>query len=289
MILCLVMARDDNSGSRGDMIKQPSEIRTDLPLIEWRSASALPALGPGDVRVWIVELDAGLNPADDEDAVEPGPELALLAPDEQVRAARFVRARDRRRFARCRAALREILGCLLGRPPGSLRFRAGGQGKPELDPQELTKDQTDRRHALRFNVSHTGELALIAVCRGRELGVDLERVRPILEAQSIVASFFSMAEAAEFASIAEDARALAFFRGWTRKEAILKGLGVGLAGLAARYDTRFGTSELLPWFTPATPSPQVDGWLLWEAAPRAGFVAALALADASLPAAARTP
>jgi len=206
----------------------------------------------------VVELDAGLAAGLDEETAEPGPELVMLAADEQVRAARFIRARDRRRFVSCRAALRQILGVLLDASPGSLQFRAGGQGKPELVPEPGRDEPSDCRHPLRFNVSHSAELALIAVCRGRELGVDIERVRPFAEADRIVASFFSTAEQAAFAMIPDEAKDRAFVRGWTRKEAVLKALGIGLAGLAAHYETGFGTSELTMRFTPATPAPRVD-------------------------------
>jgi 4'-phosphopantetheinyl transferase len=122
-------------------------------------------------------------------------------------------------------------------------------------------------------------------------------VRPIPEADRIVASYFTAAERAEFAAIADADKALAFHRGWTRKEAILKAFGMGLSGLSARYETQFGTAELTPRFRLATPSPRVDRWILWEATPRAGFVAALAIdaihpkpgRDASLPAPADPP
>jgi 4'-phosphopantetheinyl transferase len=139
---------------------------------------------------------------------------------------------------------------------------------------------------LRFNVSHSSDLALIAVSWGRELGVDIEHLRPITEADRIVASFFTPSELTEFASFAPEEKALAFLRGWTRKEAILKGLGIGITGLAAEYETGFGTTELAPSFTPARPRSQVNEWQLWEAAPRAVFVAALAV---RLPAAGETP
>ena len=116
--------------------------------------SDMPALAPDEARVWLVDLDGGLAPGDNPETAEPGPELAILSEDEQARAARFVRARDRRRFARCRAALREILGDLLDEPAGSLRFRAAAVGKPELD-----RSPGDDRLALRFNVSHSSNLA----------------------------------------------------------------------------------------------------------------------------------
>ena len=207
----------------------------------------------------------------DIDSVEPGPELAILSDDERVRAARFVRARERRRFARCRAALREILGRLLGEPAASLRFRAAAVGKPELDRGPGVVEP------IRFNVSHAADLGLVAVCHGREIGVDLEHLRPITEAERIVASFFTAAEQEAFAAIDEPARAAAFLRGWTRKEAVLKGFGTGISGLSAKHETGFGTSGLMPHFTPAEPSSRVDRWMLWEAAPRPDFVAALAV------------
>src|SRR5262249_30749031 len=92
----------------------------------------------------------------------------------------------------------------------------------------------------------------------------------------IVESYFTEAERVHFATLAEPARYEAFIRGWTRKEAILKAQGVGLAGLAAGYETMFGSGGLSRRFTLASPLPRVHGWTLWEAAPREGYVAALA-------------
>jgi 4'-phosphopantetheinyl transferase len=262
---------------------EPEEHRTPL-LLDWRPGLAVSALGPDEVRVWVVELDQGLSPGASEDALEPGPELALLSADEQARAARFVRGRDRRRFARCRVALREILAPLLGVSPGSIRFRARGQGKPELEPQSARKTGFVEPTALHFNVTHSGSLGLIGVCNGREIGVDVECVRPIEEADRIVESYFTPGELAAFASISSAQKPQAFMRGWTRKEAILKGLGVGLAGLAKHYETWFGTNDLRGCFTLTTPIAQVEGWHLWEAAPRSGYVAALAVSSPTEPA-----
>jgi 4'-phosphopantetheinyl transferase len=254
----------------------PTEVLACPSLWVWLPGEEVGEIAPNEIRVWVIDLDAGVS-TDQVETAEPGPESSLLSPDEQERAARFVRARDRRRFVCCRAALRSILGGLLRQPPDSLRFRAALRGKPELDRDSSGENHADQQHALYFNVSHSSELALIGVCRGHELGVDLEKVRTIHEADRIVASFFSPAEHAEFATIHDDLKPLAFFRGWTRKEAILKGLGIGLAGLSARYETRFGTSELAPHFTPVSPVARVDEWRLWEAGPRADFVATVAV------------
>jgi 4'-phosphopantetheinyl transferase len=247
--------------------------------VEWKPGADMQGLDSEEVRVWIVELDAGVPPGGDVDSTEPGPELAILSDEERARAARFVRARDRRRFARCRAALRQILGAMLSEPADSLRFRSFAKGKPQLDRGPGIVGP------LRFNVSHSDNLALIALSHGREVGVDVERLRPISEAERIVASFFTAAEQEAFAAIPEPERAAAFLRGWTRKEAVLKGLGMGISGLAARHETGFGTSTLTAGFTPARPASRVDRWVMWEAAPRPGFVAALAVdaADPPLP------
>ncbi len=244
-------------------------------LLEWKPEAGQPTLSADEIRVWLIELDAGLDGQAAIEGAEPGPELAVLDAEEKARAARFVRARDRRRFARCRAALREILGGLLGERPEELRFRVAARGKPELD----RCDAAGGRSPVRFNVSHSSDLALIAVCRDRELGVDLEHIRPMGEAARIVGSLFSVAEQAEFAAIAAPSQSAAFIRGWTRKEAILKGLGVGIAGLADRYETGFGTGEVAAQFAPAVPCFRVGPWQLWEASPRAGFVASLAAAE----------
>src|SRR5262249_21634817 len=161
------------------------------------------------------------------------PEWQVLSEEERARALRFVRPRDRRRFALCRAALRMILGRLLETPTERIMFHFGAGGKPELAPTLLSESGS----SLRFNVTHSDELALIAVCRGRELGVDLERVRAVSEAARIVESYFTSAERAQFAALLPFARPAAFLRGWTRKEAILKAKGVGLAGLATDFET----------------------------------------------------
>ncbi len=108
----------------------------------------------------------------------------------------------------------------------------------------------------------------------------MERLRTISEAARIVESYFTAAELVQFAALEESVRASAFLRGWTRKEAILKGNGVGLAGLATSYETMFGTTELTDTFAPASPLPRIGEWWLWEAAPTAGYVAALAVRGA---------
>ena len=169
--------------------------------------------------------------------------------------ARFVRAARPASVRTLPGGAAADSGGLLRRITRSLRFRAAGQGKARARSRTASGDRSSVMPAplsgSMFRIRPS--LALIGVCRGHELGVDLERIKPISEADRIVASFFSPAERAEFAAIPDDLKALAFFRGWTRKEAVLKGLGIGLAGLSAHYETGFGTTELAGSFHPGDP------------------------------------
>lgn len=226
-------------------------------------------LAAGQVHVYRV----GLAARQEIDRPDLLAEWAILSPEEQGRALRFVRPRDGRRFVLCRAALRLILGGFAGVAARDLAFRFGPGGKPELA-------ETTGRQCLplpRFNLTHSDDLALIALSVDRELGVDLERRKDVSQADRIVESYFTPAEQAQYAALDEPARPEAFLRGWTRKEAILKARGVGLAGLASGYETLFGTEALAADFQLARPVCRIREWTLWEAAPGDDYVAALAV------------
>jgi len=227
---------------------------------------------PDEVVVWLVDLD-GVDAETEDPPIEAWFGDVLNA-EELVRAKRLIRPRDRIRFARCRVALRSILGRIQGVPPARVSFGTGRYGKPFLESSSAS--ETGR--VVEFNVSHSGGLALVAVSPRRPLGVDLERIRSISEVERIVSSFFTAAEQDKFASIDSAIRDAAFMRGWTRKESILKGTGKGLAGGASRYETLFGTTPLSREFAPVSPSPIVAGWMLWEVGIEEGYVATLAVA-----------
>jgi 4'-phosphopantetheinyl transferase len=241
-------------------------------LQEWRNGLELSPIAGREIRVLIVDLAA--REITDERHGD-FPEWGWLDAVERARAERFVRARDRRRFILCRGALRSILGVLTGLSPERVAFRFGPGGKPAIAWPEDSSSPAN----LSFNVTHSDDLALIAVARDLELGVDLERMRPISQASRIVESYFSTVEHEEFLRLDEPERQVAFIRAWTRKEAVLKAKGVGLAGLASEHETLFGTRPLPDRFTPALPRANVPEWSLWEAAPRDGYVAALAVPD----------
>jgi len=163
-------------------------------------------------------------------------DLARLAPllddEEHRRAARFRFDRDRRRFVVRRARLREILGDRTGVAPARLRFETGLNGKPRL-----------RGEPCHFSASHSGERLLVAI-GDEELGCDIERIVPDFDWQPIAGRFFTMTEQRALLSTPDGLHG--FFRCWTRKEAFVKGLGLGLSYPLDAFDVSIGdAAELL--------------------------------------------
>lgn len=176
---------------------------------EWLASPASPAIENDEVHVWKVDLSATV------------PDVRLLSRDEHERAARFHFERDRQHFKASRSALRIILGRYLSLPPESLEFGQTEYGKPFL---------TDLKAAgVLFNLSHSGEVALIAVAREREVGVDVEFMRADFATNEVAEHFFSVAEIYTLSGLEPHLRTQAFFSCWTRKEAYVKARGEGLS------------------------------------------------------------
>jgi len=167
-------------------------------------------------RLWQVDLDA-----------TPAPQaVASLSEAEWERARRFVFKRDRNRFIAAHAALRETLAAQTGIPAALLDFDHGAFGKPAL------LERTD----LQFNLSHSQSMGLIAVCDEGQVGVDVELLRPMPDAEALAHSYFTEAERQALGAVAPDARDRAFLTCWTRKEACLKATGMGLSVDTRSFD-----------------------------------------------------
>lgn len=225
----------------------------------------------GALHLWAFPL-AGAGAAAAADA-------ELLSPDEAARAERFRFERDRGRFIAGRATLRRILASYLDAEPRSLSFSYGPAGKPEIAGPQAT----DR---LSFNLSNSADWALLAVNRGRCLGVDLERIPDAEDLApgdlaAVAKRFFAAAEAAALAAYDPPLYAEAFCAIWTRKEALLKAFGAGLSlpldGFCVSTDPRQPARLLSTEFRPA----EAQRWSLHDVAlepPLAGqFRAALAV------------
>ncbi len=156
--------------------------------------------------------------------LDPGPREAArrssAATDaERERASRFLRRDDADRYLSAHGALRLVLAGYLERDPLALTFGTAEHGKPFLDGSPIE-----------FNLSHSGDIALIAVATC-PVGVDVERLRPVLDLDDLAPRVCSPAEVAELAALAEPHRAHAFLAMWTRKEALAKAMGAGIGAI----------------------------------------------------------
>jgi 4'-phosphopantetheinyl transferase len=175
-----------------------------------------------EVQVWIVDLDDRTAPSAIVDS--------LLSPEEQERAARFVFEPDAWHFSLGRAALRLGLALYLSRPPNDISIRIAERGKPYVEDG-----------GLHFNVSHCGGVGLIAFTRVGEIGIDVEAVQPGIEGLDIASENFTADETEWIASAPSPlAQAQRFTRLWTRKEAVLKATGKGIAEGLNSFDISRG-------------------------------------------------
>src|SRR5260221_395249 len=223
---------------------------------EWSAVQSVPALGAADIHVWRGRLAA--NSAAAHAVLEQ-----YLSEDEREHAARFRFEPDRRRYIAARGMLRRIVACYVAERPDQLRFRYEKHGRPALVAQP------DR--CIDFNVSHSGELVVLAVARTRKVGVDVEKIRVDIEADEIAERFFSPHEVRMLRSLPGDQRPQAFFRCWTRKEAYMKACGEGLAMALDSFDVTLAPGAPARFIRGVNPS-----WQLLGFAAACGYPAALA-------------
>lgn len=223
-----------------------------------------PPTGPGGpaVHVWSVDLEQ--RP---EDVAGLGRSLSR---DETARARAFRSPAHQRRFVVARGALRSLLSERLDTPPSAIRFTYGDHGRPELPDLQNPAD-------IRFNVSHSHELALIAVTAGARVGVDVEHVRPLRDLDALISRFFSAEEARSLAPLAPQDRLAAFYACWTRKEAYLKATGSGLTVPLDRFTVSVAPGEAPRMVHIDGDAAAAKAWRLVDVSPRAGYCATLAV------------
>ena len=196
----------------------------------------------------------------------------FLSDDERARAARFLSPKNGDGYIVGRGRLREVLGQYVDVQPGQLRFDYGTAGKPSL---------SGLRDAPQFNLSHTGDLAALAVTARHKIGVDIETVRALKE--DIAGRFFAASEAAAIAALPAGVQTGAFFRCWTRKEAFIKATGDGLGFSLQAFEVSLLEDHPAVVASIAGQTPeQVAAWRLHHFEPAAGIVGAIAI-DAGSP------
>jgi 4'-phosphopantetheinyl transferase len=228
----------------------------------WRSPSADLVLLQDVVHVWRADLNLP--------AWQTQQFATILSPDEQLRAERFYFERDRNHFIAGRGMLRAILSRYLNLQPAQLQFSYTSRGKPMLA-------NPDTEGTVSFNLSHSNGLALYAIAPTPHIGIDLEYMRPMPEAEKLAKRFFSPREHAVIsASPTDDQKQEAFFHAWTCKEAYLKAIGDGLPGLETVE------VSLVPGEPAALLSIQGDQaaasrWSLYQLLAAPGYIAAVAV------------
>ncbi len=194
------------------------------PSCSWSPPPAPCSLAAEEVHVWRAALDL----PDWRIA-----ELArILSADESSRARRFYFERDRRHYTAAHGLLRAILSRYLNAAPQQLRFGYNAYGKPSLPENEI-----------HFNMSHSGELALYAFARRRELGVDVEQVRTDFEYDEEAQNFFALHEQAALHALPAELKPAAFFNCWTRKEAFIKAIGQGISFPLDQFEVSLAPGE----------------------------------------------
>lgn len=206
--------------------------------------------------------------------VIPEPELSafseLLSREERDRASRFHFEKDARRFIIVRATLRSILVGLTHVPAREVSFLYSEHGKPSL------KDPSTN---VQFSVSHSGDLAMIAVALGHQVGADIEVVREDIEIEKLAARFFSGLECHDLLALPQEQRLEAFFRYWTCKESFLKAQGIGLSRGLGSFDVGLGPRGAHLAATRPDPA-EADLWSLHEVESSSGYAAAVAVEGA---------
>jgi len=236
-----------------------------IPPADWSAVPARVQLDADQIHVIVVDLDEPPRPLD---ALE-----ATLETDERERAARFRFPRDASRFAAGRGLLREMLGRYLGEEPDRIVFTYGATGKPRL---------AGGGAGLGFNVSHSGSLALFAVGRCDRIGIDIELIRPVDDADQIATRCFSPRERTTFRALEPARRLDGFFNCWTRKEAYVKALGEGLTHALDRFDVSLTPGCPAELLRIDDDTPDAPPWTLDDLRPQAGYVGALAVPGRAL-------
>lgn len=220
-------------------------------------------LPENEVQLWRLDLQA----------LAAGEErwVPLLSSDERARAARFIPKQARQSFIATRGMLRTALAAYLATDPRKLVFEKSSRNKPGLGVPYADS-------GICFNVAHSGEVALLAFARRREVGVDVEQIRRDIDIDAIARRFFSPHEQKQLAGVASEDKVEAFYRCWTRKEAYVKAKGEGLFLPLHQFDVSVAAGSRNALLATRPDDSDAARWSLCEIPAGAGYVAALCVA-----------
>jgi 4'-phosphopantetheinyl transferase len=221
-----------------------------------------PALGASDIHLWRIRF-SDLSPRVGELSV-------ILSEAEKSRASRYVHASDGGKFIVGRATLRMILAGYLGRRADQIPIDIAEFGKPYV-PKSMNNN------GLTFNLSHSGDLCLLAVSFGREVGVDIEKIRDDLAVEELAIRYFARKEILELRALPAGLQRLGFFLCWTRKEAYVKARSSGLQIPLDQFEVSLTPDR------PAELHGDLGGdWTVQSLDPGPGYVGALVAESAAI-------
>lgn len=219
-------------------------------------------LADTDLHIWRASLDGPLEELADY--------FDLLSPEEKDRAERYYFERDRNRYIVGRGLLRRLLSGYLGIEASRIEFVYGPYGKPAVATDSKNK-------LLQFNLSHSNDQALYIFGWDRLVGIDLEHIRPMQDADDFAAQFFSARETALINSLSGDQKWDAFFKFWTCKEAFLKANGSGLTTPLSEVEIALDVRGSARLISIGGDSAQAANWRLDTFNTVVGYQAAVAV------------
>ncbi len=222
----------------------------------WDEAAFPLRLSPGDVHVWLASLELPLRALCHAES--------LLTSEELTRAGRFHFLRDQFRYIAAHAGLRVLSAGYLGIPPAEVRYAHNSHGKPFI---------ADGHSDLRFNLSHSGSVALYAFAAGVDVGVDVEQIRVELADMQTARNTFAMDETACLLEMPAEKQAEAFFACWTRKEAYIKALGLGLSTPLDQFHVSINPGESVVHLRVDGKPAESERWCIRTFRPLQGYIA----------------
>ena len=224
----------------------------------WRRLNGTPNLNEDSLHIWFVSLR--------QSDAQAAKMYTLLSEDERERVQKFCIDRARKHYCISRGSLRTILGRYTDNNPSAVRFNYSEFGKPSIDSEHI-----------QFNVSHSGDVALIGVTKKHEIGIDVELIRNVKNASSIVMRYFSPRERSHYQCVPATEKLLAFYNGWTRKEAFTKAVGQGLYFPLDSFDVSLIPGQPSQLLSVREPSFSSHHWRIDSFTPTAGYKAAIAV------------
>jgi len=232
---------------------------TDMP--DWQFPPEKINLTDRDVHIWQIFL---------EEPIEKAKDMGwILSDEEKYRAGRFQFEHHQRRFLISHAALRHILSQYTGIEPQHIQYQITSYGKPHL----RNKTEFD----IQFNLSHSHERAVVAICQNQPIGIDIEYIRSTADIASLAKQNFSTNEYQQFAKLPVTDSLLGFFNTWTRKEAYIKAIGEGLSHPLHTFEVTVNPGEPAQMLSIANDLKAARHWTLEAVQVQDGYAAAFAV------------